>query len=252
MKRYYLLTALLLAVPQTVHATSVQLNLTTSDPFQVSGTWTVTATLSDNQTLGIAAFLLDVDGTPGGVFSGVTVQKASGSNSNTPPTLIASNPPYSLFRSNGTLSSPNLTGIGVLQDTITAANNDDPSILRFGDGLTSSAASTVYGAIPPGGALTLATGRWTANGFGGSITAVVTPGGLFNLFPLNYAVDDGTGQFNPPPAGTVLSTVAASAVFSSTVFIPPLFPEPSSVVLMAISSLAFVAVAKHRLSRKCS
>src|SRR6516164_9153791 len=105
--------AICLAARET-WATNVQLHLATSDPFQFSGTWTVTATLSDNQTLGVAAFSLDVDG-----LGSVTIQKASGTNSNTPPTLLASNPPYSLFRSNGTLSSPNLTGIFASQDTVT-------------------------------------------------------------------------------------------------------------------------------------
>src|SRR5215831_14612262 len=89
-------------------ATNVQLYLTTSDPNQLSGTWTVTAELSDSQSLGIAAFSIDVHGIPDGPIGGITVLKAA----TVSQTLQVSNPPYTLFRSTGTLSAPNLTGIG--------------------------------------------------------------------------------------------------------------------------------------------
>ena len=218
-------------------ASTVQLQLSTSDPTQTSGTWTVTALLSDNQSLGTAAVSIDVLGSPG-----VTVLRAA----NGIQTLQVSNPPYSLFRSTGTLIVPNLTGITAAQDTITAANNNDPSILRFGDGLLSTASGQVYGVIPPSGPLTLATGRWTTSGFG-TIRAVLTPGSFFNLFPLNYAVDDGNGTGSPPPPGTVQNTPFAANVLSSqTIHIGALdMPEPASVVLFLFGSAGLLAISRR-------
>jgi hypothetical protein len=147
-----------------------------------------------------------------------------------------------LFRITGTLSAPNLNGISASQDTVAAAGSSDPSILRFGDGLSADATSPVYGTVAHGGPLTLATGRWTATGTGGIIQAVLSPGATFNLFPLNYAVDDGTGQFNPPPAGTVQNTFAAANVLAS----PIMIPEPGSIVLMALGSVGLIVVADKR------
>jgi hypothetical protein len=241
--------AILLATATAARATNVLLNLqTTTDATGTSGTWTVTATLSDNQTLGIASFSIDVLGSsfPGSPI----VQKASGTNSNTPPTLLVSNPPYSMFRINGTLSPPNLVGISASQDIVTAANNNDPSVLRFGDGLTAAATGAVYGTVAPGGALTLATGRWTTTFSSGLIEAVLTPGAFFNLFPLNYAVDDGTAQFNPPPPGTVRNLVAAANVLSSGQFVPA-FPEPSALIIVSLGGLSTLPFcSRHRRARK--
>jgi hypothetical protein len=235
-------TVILLATSTVARATNVYLNLTTTtDATGTSGTWTVTATLGDNQTLGIASFSLEVDGIPdAGVGSTVTALKASGTNSNTPPTLIAPNPPYSVFRNNGIATAPKVSGIAASQDTVTAATTNDPTVLRFGDGLTTKANSSVYGSIQAGGALTLATGRWTATGTGGSLQAIVTPGSFFNLYPLNYAVDDGTGTNSPPPAGTTTAVVAGNVIPSSVI------PEPASLALMAFGGLALVAYAARR------
>ena len=243
MKRQLLAAVGILAWASAARATSVQLNLVTSDPTRTSGTWTVTATLSDNQTLGIVAFSIDVIGSSIDP-SGVTVRQAA-----TPSqTLIVSNPPYSIFRSNGLLSPPSLTQINASQPAIEAAEAHDPSLLRFGDGLLTNATSTVYGTVPAGGPLALASGQWTTAGTGGTIQAVLTPGAYFNLFPLNYAVDDGTGQFNPPPAGTVQNAPFASAVFASPlVFVGGAVPvpEPASVVLFLLGSAGSLAVTKR-------
>jgi hypothetical protein len=190
-------------------ATDVLLHLSTSDPTQTSGTWTVTATLSDNQSLGIASFSIDVIGS-----SGVTAQKASGTSSDIPPTLLVPNPPYSINRTGGTLNAPNVTGITGAQDIRSAVYYVDPSFIRFGDGLLADAVSPVYhSTITHRGPLTLATGRWTASGTGGTIQAIVSPGSGINLFPLNFAVDDGTG--GPPPAGSVQNVPFASNVVAS-------------------------------------
>src|SRR5262245_30443982 len=111
----------------SARATNVQLNLITSNPLLSTGAWTVTARLMDNQSLGIGAFSIHVVAT-----GGVTILKAATASQ----TLQVSNPPYSQLRSTGTLSTPNLTGISASQDVIGAAQQFDPSILRFGDGLS--------------------------------------------------------------------------------------------------------------------
>src|SRR5262249_39839897 len=172
-------------------ATTVTLNLTTSDTSLTTGTWVVTATESDNANLGLASFDMDVKGSPG-----ITVSRAAVATA----TNASPNPPFSQFRTNGTPSSPvvDLNDIRASQDTITAAGNMDPSILKFGYGLPTASTSQVYGSIAPV-AVTLATGRWTNSGPGGTITVQLTGGAFFNLFPTNYAVDDGTANFNPPP-----------------------------------------------------
>ena len=221
-------------------ASNVQLNLTTSDPTQTSGTWAVTATLSDNQSLGLVGFEIDVLGSPG-----VTILRAA----NALQTLQVSNPPYSLFRAIGTLSAPDLTQIYASQDTITAASSINPSILRFGDGLPVDAVSSVYGTIAHGGPLTLAMGRWTASGTGGTIRAIETPepNPVFSLLPLNFAVDDGTGQLNPPPAGTVQHTIFPSNVFASNIVPITPVPEPASFVLAVIGGAFWLG---HRAWRR--
>src|SRR5262245_24231585 len=164
--RYMTSVAVICLAAEHVRASNVQLSLTTSDPTQSSGTWTVTATLSDNQSLGIESFEINVLGSANGI-NGVTVLPAS----NFLNTLQVSNPPYSTARSNGTPRAPNLMEIYASQDIITAAGNRDPSGLRFGDGLVRSATSSVYGTILPGGPLVLASGRWVANGTGGTMRA---------------------------------------------------------------------------------
>jgi hypothetical protein len=227
-------------------ATSAQLALTVSNPVLTTGTWTVTATLSDNQTLGIAAFSADVLGSSN-QFGGLTVGQAA----DPAQTLKVSNPPYSVFRSNGVLSPPSLIQINASQDIVTAAQNRDPSILRFGDGLLSNAASPVYGTVAPSGPLILASGTWSVTGPGGTIQAVLTPGAFFNLFPLNYAVDDGSEAFNPPPPGAVQHTVAAAAVLASQKIFVGL-PEPASLVLMVLGGFGLVSCVPCRAWRRSS
>src|SRR5262245_57530865 len=239
-----LAVAFICPTAERILASDVQLHLITSDPTQSSGTWTVTADLTDNQSLGIASFSIDVLGSsaPGG--SGVTVLPAAIASQ----TLQVSNPPYSLFRANGTVAAPNLVRINASQDTISAAESHDPSLLRFGDGLPTDAMSSLYGTVIHGGSIELATGRWTASGTGGSMRVSLTPGAFFNLFPLNYGVDDGTGQFHSPPGSAVQSTIAASAV-SQTTYIGALVPEPGSIILIALGSAGFVMTTRARRRR---
>jgi len=232
----FMTLAVLTCASTTARATNVQLHLVTSDPLAVSGTWTVTADLSDNQSLGIASFSIDVQGSSGPTDSVQVIRAATASQ-----TLQVSNPPYSIFRSTGTIAFPDLTGINASQDTINAANTNDPTILRFGDGLLADAQSSVYGTVAHGGTLTLATGRWTSIGTGGTIQAVLTPGTFFNLFPLNYAADDGTGQSNPPPPGSMQGTPPASMVLASNIVVVPVVPEPAALILMAFSGIGLVA-----------
>jgi len=247
MKRVSFLVGLAMVclVAEHAGATDVQLTLTSSTVLATTGTWQLSATLSDNQSLGIVSFSIDVLGSSTGPSSGVTVLRAA----TTTQTLRVSNPPYSLFRTFGTLSAPNVTGIGASQDTIAAANNGDPTIVRFGDGLLTTATGQFYGAIAPGGPLLLATGRWIASGTGGTIQAILTPGTAFDLFPLNYAVDDGFG--GPPPAGSAqIPIAAANVVASQAIFMPGVFPEPGSIVLMALGSVALMVVARRARQRE--
>jgi hypothetical protein len=97
---------IVIAVNSQAVATNVQLSLITSDPTLASGTWTVSATLSDNQSLGIASFAFDVMATGGNVAL---------KNSTVSATNQAPNPPYSLFRTTGTLSSPNLINVAAFR-----------------------------------------------------------------------------------------------------------------------------------------
>ncbi len=81
--------------------------------------------------LGSRAIAVDIDGTAGATDNAIALKTATVSQTN--PTT---NPPYALFRTNGTAASPNVTGIGGSQDTISAFTNNDPTVLRFGDGNT--------------------------------------------------------------------------------------------------------------------
>ena len=131
-----------------------------------TGTWTVSASLGSNPDgdLGLTSFSLDVDG-----LGGVSIQKASPVSS----TNQSPNPPFTLFRSTGTISGQNLLAITAAQDIVTAAQNFDSTILGFGYGLLAPVSSPVYGLIAALGPVTLATGRYTENSFG-SITASVS------------------------------------------------------------------------------
>jgi len=220
-------------------ATNVALTLTTSDPLQTTGTWTLTATLSDNQTLGIAAFSIDMHGGSDAAGSATVLKAATVAN-----TLAVTNPPYALFRNTGTLAAPNLTGIGASQDTISAGANMDPSLVRVGDGLTTDATGQFWGPVAHGGPLTLATGRWSTTGMGNFIQAVLAPATTINLFPLNYAVDDGAG--GPPPAGAAQNTMPAVTVASSQMIHVGPVPEPGTLVLMGLGGLGLALVARRR------
>src|SRR5262249_56512465 len=91
-----------------------------------------------------------------------------------------------------------------------------------------------------GGTLTLAGGRWTASGTGGTIQASVKQASSLQLFPLNFAVDD--GFFGPPPAGTVQITDSALNVFASNIVNVTPVPEPGT-ILMALGGLGALGCA---------
>jgi hypothetical protein len=234
MRKYIVAITLTLAASSSAaRATNVQLTLTVTNPVLTAGTWTVTATLSDNQTLGIASFSIDVIGVPdpGGTGT-VTIQQAA----DPAQTLKVSNPPYSVFRSNGVLQPPSLKQINASQDTVTAAESHNSSNLRFGDGLLTPATSPAFGLIPAGGPLVLATGQWSVTGGGGAIHAELTPAAYFTLFPLNYAPDDG---------GAVNTVFATTVLNSQAIFVGNPVPEPASLVSMVLGSVGLIAVVRR-------
>ena len=155
------------------------------------GTWTAYAQLNDLNNLGIASFSIDILAT-----GGITLAKAA----TTSQTNQGPNPPFSLFRTTGTLTSGNgnsLTSITGSQDNIGAASNNDDSGLVYGYGEFGVANGTFVGQVTGKGLLPLATGRWTNSGSGGTIFASVTPGSFFGLFPNNWDAND-----SPSPAGS--------------------------------------------------
>ena len=159
-------------------------------------TWIVTASISDNQSLGLTAFSIDVSG------SGLTILKAlPASQSNQSPAV------FSQLRSSGTISGPNLVGIQAAQNTPAAADSNDDSALGYGYGLISSATGAFVGSVNARGTVILAGGRYS--GVSGTIQAIVSPGAFFSLFPLNYDVMVGA------PAGSTASPVFATSVTSA-------------------------------------
>lgn len=227
-----------------VLAAIVDLHLSVTPSTSTTGTWTVTADLGANSSgdLGLASFGLDVNGSS--TTQGISIQKAAIVFQTNP----THNPPYSLFRTTGTIAGPNLTQIFASQDTVSAANNIDSSGLEFGDGLLAPVTSSIYGLIPARGPITIAAGRYTINGAGffdpqSLIVPQVSPGTFFNLFPSNYAVDDGNGDM--PPAGTVLFTQATTSV----ILVPA--PEPSSLILLVIGSIGLI-MGPRKIGRRTS
>ena len=181
--------ALALLSVTAAHATNVALSLTTSDPSLASGTWAVFAQTSDLANLGIASYSIDVVATVG-----VSLAKtATVSQTNQGP-----NPPFSLFRTTGTLTSGNgnsLTSITGAQDNISAASNNDDSGLVYGYGEIGPVNGQFVGAVSGKGLFEIATGQWTSTS-GGNIVARVTPGAFIGLFPQNWDAND-----VPSPAG---------------------------------------------------
>ena len=151
--------ASLLVGVSAAYATSVTLSLTTTDPTQPSGTFAVFETTSDAQNLGIASSSVDITTT-----GGLTLAKAAtAAQTNQLP-----NPPFSLFRTTGTLSTGSansLTSITGSQDNIGAASNNDDSGLVYGEGVSGTINGTFVGQVTGKGLLEVASGRWTNSGW---------------------------------------------------------------------------------------
>src|SRR5262249_43535906 len=78
--RFFFATGAFLALGVSASwATNVQLNLTTSNPQATSGTWTLTANLTDNQALGLASFSFDLDGSTNATGTATALRAATAS-----------------------------------------------------------------------------------------------------------------------------------------------------------------------------
>ena len=207
----------------TSWATNVNLALTVD---QAAKTWTVKATLSDAQSLGLGSFSVDVQGT-----GGISILRATpAAQTNKSPTEFNS------LRSGGIVSGTNVTGIAGGQDAIGAVNNQDDSVLKYGYALPTNATGQFVGPVTGLGEITLASGPYT--GTGGAITVVPTPATFFTMFPTTW-------DANATPPGSSQSQIAATTVVPATVNI---VPEPASIILMGLAGLGIVVGARRRHS----
>jgi PEP-CTERM motif len=217
--------ALVMLATTAAHAATIQFNVTVTPNGSSGGTWSVSATDLGGDNKGIAGFDIDVLG-----LGGIVIGKASPVSQ----TLQAPNLPFSLFRSTGTLASPNLNAITAFQDTPSAFNNNDDSALIYQEGI--------------GAAMPIAKGTFTGSiGFGPSIT--VQPefaAGLpsITVFPLNYDVTDVDGSGNLLPGNT-------AAVTQVTGYTVVYTPEPASFFLMGMAGVG-LALARRRSRPRCA
>ena len=200
--------------PSVCQATTATLILTTS-----GNVWTVSVQLSGNSdNLGLSGFDIDIFGT-----GGVTVSKF------TPPTngsgtSFAPSIPFSSFRTGGsTNGASEIDDISAFQDTPSAVSNESDADLQY-----NLAQNTPYA---------------LAHGFF-SGTGILTTTGLINVFPTNFDVIDQEPGGNHIP-GKTFATMAATPVIPGVLSVP----EPTSMVLLGLAGVAFMAWRRMRHAR---
>jgi hypothetical protein len=204
-------------------AATVTLSVQVSDAFATSGTWEAYAQVFGTDNVGLASFNLDVTGS-----GGISI---TSSQVRAPATLSRIDP----FTSAG-LSEIRRNGTNGLQ--ITAAQpvfTNEPNRVIEGIGLVPGSADfTADGglSISWGMPALIASGTYSNDGRGGSITAAVHPGSFFQLL----AKVNGDHWMGP---GNVLN---ATTVAPGSIVTP--VPEPTAAVV--IGAGVFVACLARR------
>jgi|GEM_PF-4275597 len=205
-QRAFLVLLALTAMVATSQAATITLDLQLN---KVAKTYEVFATV-DGPSKGLASFSIDILGAGGAAVTSSLLQVPRPFDADLGEFIG-----FTLLRSNGATSGTNRTGVRASQDTTAS----DPAFLIFDVGV-----ATPY--LP----VKLASGSYT--GALGTLTAKVTTGNFFNLFPQDYTLGS--------------NTVAATSVIPAVASVP----EPATMALMAMGVAMVGAVRLGRRRRQ--